>query len=147
MTPTSTPIIGETKYNFEVERSKKHKVPRVMIEKTGADGRPAWMLKLMLPEFTGPEETLRYKKIAASIYLKCIEKGIPGRLYGKFEFKYDGIVMTHKGEPFCRTMDVAAYERDNPPSPVVEHPGTDPKLLVQPTLQQVVDLNQLGSST
>jgi hypothetical protein len=103
------------------------------------------MLKLMLPEFTGPEETLRYKKIAASIYLKCIEKGIPGRLYGKFEFKYDGIVMTHKGKPFCRTMDVAAYERDNPPSRVVEHPGTDPKLLVQPTLQQVVDLNQLGS--
>ena len=140
----ATPIIGETKYNFETERSKKHKIPRVMIEKTGADGRPAWTLTLMLPEFTGPEESLRYTKIAAQIYLDCIARGIPGRLYGKFEFKYDGIVMTHKGRPFCRTMDVAAYERDNPPNPVTEHPGTDPKLLVMPTTQQVVDLNQGG---
>jgi hypothetical protein len=41
-------------------------------------------------------------------------------------------------------MDVAAYERDNPPNPVTEHPGTDPKLLVMPTTQQVVDLNQGG---
>src|ERR1039457_1145143 len=134
MERASTPVIGETKYDFETEISCKHKVPRLMIEKTGADGRPAWKLKLMLPACMPEEDATRYKKIAASIYMKCIEKGIPGRLYGKFEYKYDGIVMTHKGREFCRTMDVAAYERDNP----VARPG-DIALIERPALQQIVD--------
>src|ERR1017187_41752 len=137
MESASAPVIGETKYNFETETSRKHKVPRVMIEKTGADGRLAWTLRLTLPVTTGEEEALRLKKIAASIYLKCIEKGIPGRLYGKFGYKYDAIVMTHKGREFCRTMDVAAYERDNP----VARPG-DIALIERPALQQIVDINQ-----
>ena len=138
MESASTPVIGETKYDFETEISSRHKVPRLMIEKTGADGRPAWRLKLMLPVCVREEDATRYKKIAAAIYLSCIEKGIPGRLYGKFEYKYDAIVLTHKGRPFCRSMDVAAFEQDNP---IAARPDDVP-LIAQPTLQQVMNLNQ-----
>ena len=138
MTSTSTPVLGETQYGFETEVSRKHKVPRLMIERTGADGRPAWKLKLMLPLCMPEADVERYKKIAASIYLSCIEKGIPGRLYGKFEYKYDAIVLTYKGRPFCWSMDVAAFERDNPIAPRPD----DDKCIVLPSLEQVMHLNQ-----
>ena len=125
----SETIIGEKKYRFECERKRKHKVPRLKITATG--------LRLMLPSGTGEDEEKRYRRIAAAIFLKALEQGVPGALFGRFEHKYDGIVMTWKGKPYCTYVDRKAYEQDHP---VV---GADQvSLIQQATMQQTIALAQ-----
>ena len=132
----SIPILGEVKYTLEtvvLPHQKRIKQPRVMIEKTDV----GWMLRLTLQDWVDAETTLKLQKVAANIYLKCIERGIPGRLYGHFSTEYYAITMTHRGKVFCRTIDVAAYERDHP----VAKPE-EVSLISKPTLGEVMHTRQ-----
>jgi hypothetical protein len=126
-TPDPTPIVGETKYTFETERKRKHRFARLKIHKNG--------MLLMLPETITEDGMKRYKKVAAAIFLKALEMGIPGTMFGRFEYDYDGIVMTYKGRPFCSYLDREAYRRDNP----VVAPA-EVSMIIKPDLKTVVDM-------
>lgn len=131
----------EPKYQFDVEKGRKHKVARLKVSKR--------KLTLMLPPDTSEDQEKIYRRVSAAILLKCIDTDIPGTLWGKFEYKYSGIVMTHQGKEVLSYFDEDAYRQDHKimtPDEVrmILNPQDDPSVFQQAGVLDVLPRKSLG---
>lgn len=138
---SNIPIIGSTdsepKYTFVVDYKKKCHEPRLKL-------RPA-LISLTLPLGTSEEDTKKYRKLAASIFVQCEKLGFKGTLFGRFndvvDHKFLGIIMTKDGKEFAQFIDRAGLMEYVANKAVLSPEETSP-MISQPTLDETVRVNQ-----